>query len=143
MSDKQPTPPRAGRTTIGLLAAAAALTVAALGVGVSDNPPGIALLYGAGLTLVLAFSHRWRNPRSFVILLLVSVAGFFLTAVIHNFAEVGAQRIPDLPALAAILSGISVVGFILAVVICPAGCVVGAVGGLVTAFNSGRRPQGS
>ena len=55
----------------GLLAGAASLLV-----GVSDNPPGILLLY-AGLTcLAGAWVWNWRSPREFWKLLLISLAGF-------------------------------------------------------------------
>jgi hypothetical protein len=56
--------------TLGLLALTAVLTTAALIVGFSDNPPGIALLYAAGVTLVLAGTHHWRSPRRFGLLLI-------------------------------------------------------------------------
>jgi hypothetical protein len=114
--------------TLGFLAATAVLTAAALVVGISDNPPGIILLYGAGLTLVLSLTHRWRRPDRFGLLLLGSVIGFVLMGVLHNFAEVGAHRIPHLPILALLLSGVSVVGFIAAVIVCPVAGAVGLIG---------------
>jgi hypothetical protein len=64
--------------------------------------------------------------------------GFFLMAVIHNFAEVGAERIPNLPVLAFLLTAISVVGFMAAVIVCPAAWVVGFLGWVATAL--GRKP---
>jgi hypothetical protein len=120
--------------TVGLLALTAVLTAAALIVGFSENPPGIALLYAAGVTLVLAGTHHWRSPRRFGLLLIGSVAGFFITVVIHNFAEVGAERIAHLPVLATILSIISVAGFFLAVIVFPMGGIVGALGTVFSAL---------
>jgi len=105
-------------------------------VGISDNLPGIALLYGAGLTLVLAVTHRWKNPRKYGLLLLGGVVGFFVLAAIHNFAEVGADRIAPVPVIPMILSAISVVGFLAALIVCPMACLVGAVGGVVTLKKS-------
>jgi MFS family permease len=116
------------RTTLWLLGATVVLTAAALVVGISDNPPGIALLYGAALTLVLAGTHGWRSPQKFALLLVGALLGFFVLAVIHNFAEVGAHRIAQIPVLPLILTVISVVGFIAALIVCPMAALVGAVG---------------
>ena len=126
--------------TVTLLLVTAVLTAAALWVGISDNPPGIALLYGAGATLVLAGTHQWRNPKSFVVLLGASAIGFVLSVLIHNFSEVGAERIAHLPVLAAVLTAISVVSFFLAVIVCPMGGLVGTVGGIATLFTGRDRP---
>ncbi len=119
-------------STLWLLGATVVLAVAASLVGISDNLPGAVLLYGAGLTFALAIAHRWRTPRKFGLLLLASVVGFFILVVIHNFAEVGADRISNLPALAFVLSAISVIGFIAAVIVCPMTGLVGAIGCLAT-----------
>lgn len=115
-------------STLGFLAATAILTLAASLVGIADNPPGILLLYGAGICLVLAIAHRWRSPDKFGFLLIGSVIGFFFMAVIHNFAEVGAEKIAHLPVIALFLSAISVIGFITAVIVCPAAVAVGLIG---------------
>jgi hypothetical protein len=121
-----------------LVGATFVLVFAAFAVGISDNPPGIALLYGAGLTGVLVVTHRWRNPHNFGYLLLTAIVGFFLMVLIHNFAEVGAERISHLPVLALPLTAISVVGFVAAVILCPAAGVVGFLGWIATV---GRRSQ--
>jgi len=134
--DEGTTFPRSRKTTLGLLLATVFLTVVAFIVGIADNPPGIFLLYAAGLTLVLAFSHRWRNPKAFGLLLLASALGFLVTVVIHNFAEVGADRIAHIPVLSLPLAAISVVSFLLAVIVCPAGILVGMVGGIITAART-------
>ena len=57
---------------------------------------------GAGL----AVTHRWRSPIRFAYLLAGAVIGFFVMAAIHNFAEVGAERISHLPVLAYPLSAV-------------------------------------
>lgn len=115
-------------STLGFLGATAILTLGASLVGISDNLPGILLLYGAGICLVLAITHRWRSPNKFGFLLGGSIIGFFIMVVVHNFAEVGAERIAHLPAMALFLSAISVVGFITAVILCPAAVAVGLIG---------------
>ncbi len=128
------------RSTRALLAATVALVLAASLVGIADNLPGITLLYGAGMTGVLAVAHRWRSPDKFVYLLIAAIVGFFVTAVAHNFAEVGAERIAHLPVLAFLLTTVSVTGFFAAVIVCPAAGVVGLVGWMAT---MGRKPQGT
>jgi hypothetical protein len=129
------------RLTLVFLAATVVLIIAALLVGISDNPPGILLLYGAGLALVLAVTHRWRSPRKFGFLFLGAAVGFFITVAIHNFAEVGAERISNLPLLAYPLSAVSVAGFILAVIVCPAAAAVGALGWITTVVRGGREAR--
>jgi hypothetical protein len=131
----KPTP-----ATLALLVLTAALTVMAAVVGVADNPPGIALLYAGGVTLILAGTHRWRSPKRFGTLLVVSAVGFVLNVLVHNFSEVGAEMIAHLPVLASMLMGISIVTFFLAVIVCPVGGLVGAVGGIVTSVIRLRRP---
>jgi hypothetical protein len=135
MTHKTESNSRSRRITLWLLGGTAVLTAAALWVGISDNLPGIVLLYGAGLTLVLAETHRWRSAKKFGLLLLGAVIGFFVLAAVHNFAEVGADRIADVAVIPLILTFISVVGFIAAVIICPMAGLVGALGWVV---NLGR-----
>jgi hypothetical protein len=113
--------------------------VAALLVGISDNPPGIILLYGAGLTAVLAVVHRWRSARRFGYLVLSAALGFLVLAAIHNFAEVGAEGLSHLPVVAYPLAAVSVVGFMLAVVVCPAAVLVGVVGWVCMVVGGMRR----
>ena len=128
------------KTTLGFLGVGVLLLVAALLVGVSDNPPGIFLLYGSALAFVLAATYRWKDPKKFGYLLLGSSVGFILLVVIHNFAEVGAERIPHLPVLAFILTAISVIAFLLALFACPWGCVVGILGAIHSLDSQRRGP---
>ena len=69
-----------------LVIAAAASTAAVL-IGISDHPPGLALLYLASASFVLTFAHRWRSAKSFVILLVVSLLGFPVAVLAHNLLE--------------------------------------------------------
>ena len=130
---------RGRKLTFGLLGLTAILVAAASIVGISDNLPGALLLYGAGLTLVLAGVHRWRDPRRFITLFAICAVGFFVMVVVHNFAEVGAERIAHLPLLAMVLSGISVIGFILAVILCPMGGLVGLAGSIIFGVRDGKK----
>jgi hypothetical protein len=126
-------------STIIFLVATVTLTVAASLVGIADNPPGILLLYGAGLTLVLAVTHRWRSPNKFGLLFFGAVLGFFFMVVLHNFAEVGADRTSHLPVLAFLLSAVSIVGFISAIIVCPVAGAVGAFGWMAMFDRQKRR----
>jgi fatty acid desaturase len=63
--------------TVILLLASLALSFAAAFMGIDDNPPGILLVFVAGIALVLAFTHTWRTPRKFFFLLLAAVLVFF------------------------------------------------------------------
>jgi hypothetical protein len=114
------------------LGATVILVVAAALVGIADNPPGVALLYLAGLSGVLAVAHRWKTPKKFGFLLLMAVLGFFIMVVVHNFAEVGAEKIPHLPVLAFLLTAVSVIGFLAAVIVCPMAGLVGFFGWMAT-----------
>lgn len=126
-------------TTVLLLGATGVLIAAASAVGISDNPPGIALLYGSSLTLVLAVAHRWRSPKKFGLLLMGAIIGFVVMVAVHNFAEVGAERVADIPVLPLLLTVISVIGFLTALFICPAAGIVGAVGWVATAASGSGR----
>jgi hypothetical protein len=129
--------------TVVFLAIAAALAAAAGIVGVSDNPPGILLAYGAAAALVLAFVHPWRSSRQFRYFLYASFLGFFILVVVHNVFEVVAGRMSGPGFVVAALQVIQVAAFLIAVLICPPGLVIGAVGAVVMAIRSRRRAEAS
>jgi hypothetical protein len=102
--------------------------VVAMIVSIPDNPPGIILFFISSILFVLAFTYNWKKPKLYIILLISSVFGFVLFAVIHNFFE-------------GIGKGTywGVVGgffFLLAVLICPAGIIIGIGGSIVTAIKT-------
>jgi hypothetical protein len=59
--------------TISLFAIAFLFIVTASLTGISDNPSGIALLYGGIVSLFFAVLHPWKNPANYWILLLVCI----------------------------------------------------------------------
>jgi len=59
--------------TISLFAIAVLLIITASLVGIGDNPPGIALLYGGIIFLFFAVLHPWKNPKNYWTLLLVCI----------------------------------------------------------------------
>lgn len=125
--------------TVVVLAIAAAFAATAGFVGISDNPPGILLAYGAATALVLAVVHPWRRSRQYRYLLYVSVLGFVVFAALHNVFEVVAGRMGGAGFLYAVLEGIQVAAFLIAVLICPPAVIIGAVGAVVMWIRN-RRP---
>lgn len=124
-------------TTLLLAMVGIALLALALAVGVTDNPPGIALAcLGVG-ALIVAAVHRWREPRKFLWLLLVSALALVFFGFVHNLGYAAAES-ETAAWFRAIMGAASVTGFVLAVLVCPAGCVVGAVGALWARARSGR-----
>lgn len=113
------------------LAGAGVAVAAAFLVGISDNPPGILLLYGATASLILAFVHSWRSSKRFLILTLASIAGFPLAVFLHNAFEAIAGMAAGM-ILPGILNFLGVVFFLVAVFACPAGLLIGGVGALAT-----------
>jgi hypothetical protein len=118
-------------TTLLLLALGIVALVAALLVGIADNPPGLALLYAAVTLFLLALVHHWRTVRRFLVLLIASLLGFPVTAILHNLFYALAELAAELEGLAQVLGFLEVLFFMIAVVVCPPGIVVGAVGAVV------------
>ena len=126
--------------TVVVLAIAAAFAAAAGLVVINDNPPGILLAYGAAAVLILAVVHPWRTSKKFRYLLYGSFVGFFVFAFVHNVFEVVAERMGGPGFLYAVLQGIQVAAFLIAVLVCPPALVIAAVGAVVMAIRNRRRP---
>ena len=123
---------RTALVAIGCVALAGTLLV-----GTSDNPPGIALLYGGLICLILAAVCRWRRPRSFLLLFALSALGFVVFAVLHNlFYAIGAGT--TIPWVQSLMEGLHVGAFLIAVLLCPAGILVGLVGWIATLIRTRR-----
>ncbi len=133
--------PRNRFRTCALLALCGAFAAAAGAVGISDHPPGIALCYLASVAAVLALAHPWRAAKPFLWLLLGAVAGFVVTAFVHNVTEVGGGRVGGVAG--AVLGAIGGAAFLAAVLLCPAAVVVGGIGALVSAVRNRRRAPGA
>jgi len=119
-----------------LLATAVVSLSAGLLVGVSDNLPGILLVYMASIAVVLAYALRFRTQRQYERLLLYSVAGFAVTAILHNVFEAAAS-VAGAAWLRAVGGGIGAAFFLIAVLLCPAGFLVGLVGSIVKRLLGG------
>jgi hypothetical protein len=104
--------------------------VAAMIVSIPDNPPGIILSFIGSILFVLAFTYNWKKPKPYIILLISSVFGFVLFAVLHNVFE-GIGKGTFLEAVGGFF-------FLLAIFISPAGIIIGIAGSIIKAIKSER-----
>ncbi len=121
------------------LAASCACAIAALAVGIDDNPPGILLAYLAAFGCVLTFVHPWRTAREYRRLFYGSFLGFVLFAVAHNVFEALGSRLAAPGMLHGLLQALSVVAFFVAVLLCPPAFLIGAVGWPAMTIRQRRR----
>jgi len=117
-----------------------ALVVSASVVGVSDNIPGIVLCYLATVTVIAAPTRTWRKTKRFLILLGASVGGFFVFVLLHNAFYALTIVTSHIAALSHLMEVFHVTFFLIAVFLCPAAFLVGAVGSIACAIR-GRRKQ--
>ena len=115
------------RTTLVLLALSVISIVVAIIIGISDNLPGILLCFIGCILFILSFSHSWRKPKPFLMLLIISFIGFIVLVVLINIFE-------------GRLSGtfFEIIGtfiYILATMLCPTGIIIGGIGSLVTYYK--------
>ena len=109
-------------------------------VGIDDNPPGIALLYGGILCLTLAAVCRWQRPKDFLLLLAYSALGFVVFAVLHNLLY-GLGTMTDIAVVKGLLEVLHVGAFLIALLVCPVGVVVGLVGWVAVLIRNRRQEQ--
>jgi hypothetical protein len=119
------------RRRLPFLACAVVLLAAAMVVGISDNPPGLLLAFASSIVVVLALTTGWHHPRKHFYLFAGSALAFVVTAVLHNVFEAAAS-VAAVPALKAAGEAIGVAFFLAAIFLCPAGIVVGVVGGIAS-----------
>jgi hypothetical protein len=129
------------RRRLIFIGCAVVLLVAAGLVGISDNPPGILLAFGSSILVVLALTWGWKHPRKHFYLSVGSFLALVVTAVLHNVFEAAAS-VAGVPWLKAAGEAIGVTFFLVAIFLCPAGIVVGAVGGIASLFRR-KRPAGA
>jgi len=139
MIDALSTPQNRIRTII-LLVICGLLAIAAAAVGIDDNPPGILLAFLAGTALVLAFVHPWRTSRQFMRLLYASVLGFVVFAILHNVFDVIASNLGGSGLVQDLLNGVGTALFLIAILVCPPGLLVGVVGAVVMSIRNRKRP---
>jgi uncharacterized membrane protein YdcZ (DUF606 family) len=129
------------RRRLIFLGCAVVFLAAAMLVGIADNPPGILLAFASSILAVLALTTGWQHPRKHFYLFAGSFLAFALTAVLHNVFE-AAAFVAGVPWLKTAGGFIGAAFFLVAIFLCPAGIVVGAVGGIASMFRR-KRPAGA
>ncbi|MDY6875894.1 MAG: hypothetical protein SWK90_06805 [Chloroflexota bacterium] len=123
---------RSRKVTLVLVTLCCVSLIVAFLIGISDNPPGLVLCYIAVTALILAFVHTWRQVKRFLILLGASLIGFPLFVILHNLFYALGQVAADVIVLGTLLEFLHVVFFLVAIMVCPPGVLIGAVGSVVT-----------
>jgi hypothetical protein len=115
--------------------------IAAVRIGIDDNPAGVLLAFLAAAAFVLAFVHPWRTARKFIFLLLGSVLGFVLFIILNIITDSVVQSPTRFGALGNLIQSpaVETLNLIFAM-LCPAVFFVGAAGWLVMLIR-GRRQQ--
>jgi nitroreductase len=104
-------------------------------IGVSDNPPGIILMYLALICLAAAWVWGWTAPRKFWILLTISLAAFPVGAILHNLFYALGTLVSDIQILEGLLGFLEGTFFLVAVVAFGPAAVVALVGGIYTSWR--------
>lgn len=123
-----------------LLAICCVSLIAAFIIGIDDNPPGLLLCLIAAIAFFLAFVHTWRKAKYFLILSGASLIGIFLFAVLHNLFYGLGQMAADIIVLQYLLKSLDVASFLVAIFVCPAGFLIGAVGGILMYLKQRKTP---
>ena len=95
----------------------------------------VLLLLVAACSLILAFFHSWRKLWKFLILLGASAIGFPLCAYLHNYCYAFGIMTADIIVLHYLFELLHVAFFLIAIFVCPAFFLVGAVGSAVMCFK--------
>ena len=123
-----------------LLAICCVSLVAAFLIGIDDNPPGLLLCLIAAAAFFLAFVHTWRKAKYFLILSGASLIGIFFFAVLHNVFYGLGQMAADIIVLKHLLGFLDAGSFLVAILVCPAGCLIGVVGSVLMYFRQRKSP---
>ena len=109
-------------------------------VGIEDNPLGLLLVYVAVTSYILVFADRWREPRRFFLLLGLSFLGFVVFGVLHNvFHAIGKSS--SVSWVTSLMEVLHVGSFLVAVLICPAGILVGLIGYFMARKSHAQAPS--
>jgi hypothetical protein len=113
-----------------LLAASCVLAIGAAVIGISDNPPGIALAFLSAAALILAFVHPWRSVKQFWHLFRAAGLGLIAFAVLHILFDFFAAKSVGAAFLHDVLNSAGAASLLVAILICPPGLFIGAAGAL-------------
>jgi len=115
------------------------LLVMAYIIGIADNLPGILLLYLGTIALILSFVHSWRKPRKFKILTIVSIIGIPVFIILYNLLYGLSKMSAEITLLSSFLNLLSVLSFLLAIIVCPAGLLIGLVGAVIIKSKNNKK----
>ncbi len=117
------------------------MAVAALIPGLIPKPLAMVLAVLSAIALILVFVHPWRASREFLRLLLYSVIGLVVSAIFSNVFEAIAPNVGSSGLVFKLLNGMGGIFFIIAILICPAGMLVGIIGAIIMAISGRRSPS--
>lgn len=127
--------------TKSLLGVGIALSLIAVSVGINDNLPGILLLFVGVISFFFAFVHHWKEAGQFGTLLAVSAISFPVLVLLHNIFDGLAGHLGPIPVLTQFLTGLSVISFFAAILLAPAGIVIGIFAGLFYLFRRSSKSE--
>jgi len=121
--------PHNRRISWTLLGLSVLMIVVAYAIGSAGRSEGNLIFFAAVGVFLLAFAHPWRRVREYKPLFYASGLGFVVFVLLHNFMDLGAGA----GILHALLRGISIGSFVLAVFGCPP-VMLFSIGGIVVMF---------
>jgi hypothetical protein len=123
--------PRNRNRSFILFAVCGVLAIAAIVIGIDDNPPGLLLAFLSAIAFVLAFVHPWRASKQFLYLIFASLLGFIVGAILHNVLDFLAYKSGGSGLVPGLLNFISTAFFLVAVLLSPPAFLVGVTGAVV------------
>lgn len=109
--------------------------LAAIFLGVADNPPGIILMYLSLICLAGAWVWNLPAPKDYWTILFLSLGAFPVGVVLHNLFYGLADLAFGIPVLVGILEFFHVIFFLVAVVAVGPAALVGLVGGIISSWQ--------
>lgn len=104
-------------------------------LGVSDNPPGIALLYICLACLAGAWVWNWPSAQEFWQLLIASLAAFPVAGILHNLLYALGTVVQGIPVIYELVGFLGVFFFLVAVMAAPPAAVVALLGGISVSWQ--------
>jgi hypothetical protein len=113
------------------------LAIAAVLIGVDDNPPGIFLAFLSATALVLVFVHPWRIAKQYRALFVRSALAILGFIIVHNVLDTVAAAVVNAAPLHILLESLSILAFLVSVLLGPTALIIGLVGWLVMTLREG------
>jgi hypothetical protein len=97
---------------------------------------GIGLIYLSGTILGVILTRRWRKARNYLVLLIASIGGFFISILLYNIVHGLFQHWWGVDFWGKTITGDEFLFFSIAVFICPVAFIIGAVGSITLAIKN-------